>query len=188
MKLEILEHESSSYAPRTAVNAKVADATLAFAVDYNSAGERLTKRMAGEHYLAVPLSRDQGDVLVQARRVFRFVRAGNYRALNIAGNSIATLSSLGWTQADVNEFVWRVLKQVHAHWPFVCLRSGGQTGADVAGAVAAVALSVPATVLFPKGLLQRTSDGVDVLRTRDFVEQQIVRGAEQLLALQQREA
>lgn len=105
MQLAILEHASPSYAPRTAVNAKTADATLAFAVDFNSAGERLTRRVAEGRYLAVPLSREPEAVLTQARNVFRFLRAGGYRALNIAGNSIATLSKQGWGQADVDQFV-----------------------------------------------------------------------------------
>lgn len=78
MQLAILEHASPSYAPRTAVNAKTADATLAFAVDFNSAGERLTRRVAEGRYLAVPLSREPEAVLTQARNVFRFLRAGGY--------------------------------------------------------------------------------------------------------------
>lgn len=45
--LTILEHKSSSYAPRTYENAAKADVTIAIAVDYNTAGERLTHKAAG---------------------------------------------------------------------------------------------------------------------------------------------
>lgn len=186
MHLEISEHSSASYAPRTGVNAAAADVTLAFAVDYNSAGERLTKRLAGARYLAVPLSREDDAALLGARQVYRFLRAGNYRQLNIAGNSIATLVRHGWSQEDVDRFVWSVLKRVHAHWPLVSIRSGGQTGADLAGAAVGMALKVPTTVLLPKGLLQRTEDGVDVRRSKQFVQEQVQRGADRLLDDQQR--
>jgi len=186
MQLAILEHASPSYAPRTAVNAKTADATLAFAVDFNSAGERLTRRVAEGRYLAVPLSREPEAVLTQARNVFRFLRAGGYRALNIAGNSIATLSKQGWGQADVDQFVWGVLSKVNAHWTLESIRSGGQTGADVAGAVTGIAMSIPTTVLLPKGLLQRGADGVDVSMTKALILQQIVDGTERVLSNQPR--
>lgn len=54
-KIEILEHPSSSYAPRTWANAANSDVTIAMAVDYSTAGERLTHKAAGKRYLALPL-------------------------------------------------------------------------------------------------------------------------------------
>ena len=55
---ETASPRSSSYAPRTQVNASSADLTVAFATDYATAGERLTMKMAGYRYVAVPLELD----------------------------------------------------------------------------------------------------------------------------------
>ena len=51
--MKIIENKSSSYAPRTFANAKSADLTIAFAIDFGTAGEQLTKKAAGQRYVAV---------------------------------------------------------------------------------------------------------------------------------------
>ena len=65
--MKIVEHESAQYKPRTVHNAHTADLTVAFAEDFNSAGEKLTKREAGDRYVAIHLSTDP---LVAARMLY----------------------------------------------------------------------------------------------------------------------
>ena len=172
--LTIQAHPSSSYAPRTYINAQQADLTVAFAVDYSTAGERLTHKAAKGRYVAIPLG---GDPIEAARSLYRALRHHKARSLNVAGNGIYTLAKAGWTQEAVNKWVYQVLAQTSAHWPLEAVRSGGQTGVDLAGVVAAHALGLDALALLPAGYLQRHEDKVDRSRTRADLQECIERYA-----------
>lgn len=171
--LTILEHKSSSYAPRTYENAAKADVTIAIAVDYSTAGERLTHKAAGEKYLKLPITYPFID---NARELFKFARPQIRRKINVAGNGIYTLHKHKWTQGQINQYVYDLLSLVHKHFYLEEIRSGCQTGVDLAGGVAGVALGIPTTLLLPKGFKQRHEDGVDVLHTEDEIRQQIMAG------------
>lgn len=160
--IELLEHAVANYAPRTGENARGADVTVAFAVDYSTAGEKLTHRVAGQRYVAVPYGSDPVEA---ARQLTRFLRSKGGTSLNVAGNGIYTLTKVGVTQAAANQWVFEVLRQVHADVGLTHVRSGGQTGIDTAGLVAGIALKVPVTGLYPKGFRQRRADQVDVERS-----------------------
>jgi len=43
--IKIIEHHTASYPGRTAVNAKNSDGTIAFAYNFDSAGEKLTEKV-----------------------------------------------------------------------------------------------------------------------------------------------
>lgn len=164
--LLVLEaHASSEYRPRTLANAHAADVTVAFAVDFNTAGERLTARVAGRRYLAIAYDTNPA---IAAEALLAKLRQAAASVLNVAGNGIYTLKTAGHTQADVNAWVYAVLKQVLVHTNLTCIRSGGQTGIDQAGLVSAVALGIPAVGLLPKGYRQRLADNRDV--NRDVAE------------------
>lgn len=164
--LTLLAHSASGYAPRTTVNAKIANLTVAFAVNYDSAGEKLTKRSAGAKYVALPL---HWSVIDSARVLYQAIKKHKAAAkpddafvLNIAGNSLHTLQRSTWDQTRIDDHIFRVLHLCYQHLPFDAVRSGGQTGADEAGIVAAIALDLPATALFPGGFKQRTARGEDI--------------------------
>jgi len=179
----INEHPARTYPPRTRENAQRADLTVAFAVDFNSAGERLTRKAAGDKYLAIAL---ETPAVVAARVLYRTLRERNARALNIAGNAIVTLEKHGWTQARANRHLFETLKLCHEHWPIHSIRSGGQTGIDLAGLIAGHALGIEVAALLPKGFIQRHPDNVDRAHTQADVLAQIEEGVEALL--QAREA
>lgn len=172
--LQILEHTSSSYGPRTYVNAKSAELTVAFAADFTTAGERLTHKAAGDRYLSIPL---EEDPLQAARVLYKALRDGGAHTLNVAGNGIYTLARHGWTQERVNAYLYAVLAKVHEHWPLHHVRSGGQTGVDLAGVVAAYALGIDAEALLPKGFVQRGTDKVDRAVGEAGVRAQVESGA-----------
>lgn len=156
--LSIREHGTAGYAARTRYNAEAADLTAAFAVNLNTAGERLTKKAAGDRYVAISLGLEPLDA---ARSVYRALRQHDAHVLNVAGNGLYTLILHGWTQETLNVWLLRVLAKVAEHWPIAQVISGGQTGVDVAGLVAATALHIQATGTLSKGFVQRSEDGVD---------------------------
>ena len=187
--LTLTQHASSGYKPRTLHNAASATLTVAFALDFNTAGERLTKKAAmsaGTHrYVAIPLNTDP---LEASRMVYRamldLIRCelvhDRIMVLNIAGNGIYSLSEHGWTQDRVNQYVYQVLTKVNEHLNIHRIVSGGQTGADIAGLVAAVAMGVDAVGTLPKGFLQRGIDGVDREYDESVIRKQILDGARNL--------
>jgi hypothetical protein len=177
--LTVEEHSSSSYSPRTYANAKGADLTVAFAVDFSTAGERLTHKAAGDRYLGIAL---EGCPIVAARRLFAELRARNAKTLNVAGNGIYTLAKAGWSQEQVNAWVFEALAKIAEHWPLTLVRSGGQTGVDIAGVAAAHALGLDALALLPAGCIQRFEDQVDRPHSQHEIRGQIERYAQLLIS------
>lgn len=166
--MKVIEHRSEKYGPRTYTNAKRADLTIAFALDFSSAGEKLTKKAAGDAYISIGLERDK---TMAAREIWKACRAlgkgDEPLVLNIAGNGIYTLLRKSKTidQFILNKWVYDVLYLVCGHWPVKLIVSGGQTGVDLAGGVAAEVLGIPCEMTFPKGFKQRHENGVDAEHT-----------------------
>ena len=177
--LVVAAHKSPSYAQRTFHNARAADATVAFAVDFASKGEILTKKAAQGRYLAVPLNLMQPPEDA-ARLVFEHLKRLNARSLNVAGNSIKTLAKHGVTQQAANRWVFEVLEKVHEHRRIDRVHCGGQTGVDLAGAVAGVALGIETLVMMPAGYRQRGIDGKDRDGSREEIETAIRKQVEGL--------
>lgn len=179
-KLELIEHPSSSYSPRTRANATGADLTVALAVDFTTAGEKLTHKAAGENYLGIPLSEDPVQA---ARLIYKWLRdhGAQTPVINIAGNGLYTLAQHGWTQTQADRHLYTALAKVHEHWPIRKIISGGQTGIDQAGLTAALALGIPAAGTLPTGFLQRGADKRDFTQSEQALRDTITRGADQLL-------
>ena len=157
--LTLLEDMSPEYKPRTLKNAREADVTVAFAVDFATAGERLTHRAAGPRYVGIPYGRPVREAATQLEA---FLKQKQARSLNVAGNGIYTLNLRRVSQREANQWVYDVLKLATSAVGLRAIRSGGQTGIDTAGLVAALALGIPATGLYPKGFKTRGLDMRDV--------------------------
>lgn len=174
MKVSVLEHSSCSYGPRTYVNAAKGDVTIALAVDYSTAGERLTHKAAGAKYLQLPLNEMWID---NARTLYRYLREHpECKCINVAGNGIYTLNKHAWTQGSINNYVYNMLKQVVEFIPIEKIVSGGQTGVDIAGGIAGAALGLEVELLLPKGFVQRGVDMLDRTHTREDIMEQVFRG------------
>lgn len=167
--LKVMEHKSSSYSPRTYHNASQG-CTLAIAVDFKTAGERLTHKAANDKIVQIPFHMDYVQV---AREVYKMLKKYDCHVLNVAGNGIYTLSKHGVNQEDINVYIYSIVSLVHEHWTIEKIVSGGQTGADLAGAAVGVALSIPTEVMYPKGFKVRTEDGVDREWSKEYIEQLI---------------
>lgn len=176
-ELIVIESEVSGYKYRTQQNANSAPLTVAFAVDYETAGERLTKKSAID-YLAIPLA---VEPIAAARLLFRHLKSTNVRRINVAGNGLYTLSKHGWTQGSVNDHLFQVLRKVNEYWPLELIISGGQTGVDMAATTAARALGIHAIANLPKGFLQRDIDGIDREHTEQEIRLKIDLGAHNML-------
>jgi hypothetical protein len=168
------EHSDPSYVGRTKDNAS-AHATIAIASNFDSAGEKLTKRLVEEGkrtYIPVDIneSLNLSDEIVEKivkglNTSLRGNLLDNEITLNIAGNGIYTLKGK-YTQRELDDYVYNLLKKVNESSNLrarvIRLRTGGQTGLDEAGAKAGEKLGIPTLVVCPKGWKFRGLDGADV--------------------------
>lgn len=183
MKIENLlvrEHESPKYPPRTLYNATSADVTLALAVDMESAGEKLTHKMAGKKYIGFQLEKNvfAEDI---AEALAARLKNDNAQSLNIAGNGVYTFDKFGYTQEQINFFVYHVIKNTIEIYPIKKIYTGGQTGVDIAGAIAGYALGIETEVTFPKGYMQKTKEGKTIWNKKEDIEKHILEAAAKLL-------
>lgn len=167
-ELICIEHKSESYAPRTYHNASQG-VTLAIAIDFTTAGERLTHKAAKGKIVQIDYFNTL-DKLYPARAVYSLLKKNNCRVLNIAGNGIYTLQKKGVTQEQANQHVFDIVSLVHHHWPIGRIVSGGQTGVDLAGLVAGCALDIETIGTWPKGFKMRFEDGKDVNMTEEKIK------------------
>ena len=174
------EDQSFGYRERTLKNAS-ADATIAFAFDFDSAGERLTKSSVenqNKKYIPIPIGKKEKapkDLMPIQQMIDRIVDALNSvkaKSLNIAGNGIYTMRASGFTQEDVDKMTYNTLKAVlespRLKTKITSIRTGGQTGYDEAGAKAGMRLGIPTTILAPKGWKFRDVTGKDISNEKQF--------------------
>lgn len=174
------EHKDPGYAGRTKDNAS-AHATIAIAVDFESAGEKLTKRLVEEGkrvYLPVDISEglslDEDLVKFLANGLNSSLRGNLFDdeiCLNIAGNGIYTMKGQ-YTQQELDDYVHQLLDSVLKHPRLrarvIRIRTGGQTGLDEAGAKAGDRLGIETLVVCPKGWKFRNLDGADICNEQEF--------------------
>jgi hypothetical protein len=164
--INLREHASSSYAPRTWYNASQG-VTLALAVDFNTAGERLTIKAAQKMGIVhADATNFATDWIRASRELYKMLKETDCRVVNVAGNGIYTYTKHGFTQQGVNHMVHTILKQVNDHWKLDHVVSGGQSGADLAGLIAAAHLDIDCTGMWPRGYKMRFQNGVDVNHTQ----------------------
>jgi hypothetical protein len=174
--LIVNEHKSTSYAPRTYHNASQG-VTLAVAVDFNTAGEKLTHKAAKDKVVQIPWGLDS---VLAARQLYSMLKKHNCSVVNVAGNGIYTLQKKGVTQEAANQYIYDVLELVNRYWPITQIVSGGQTGMDIAGLVAGCALDIETIGMWPKGLIMRFEDGKDVSMTDEKIKTMVYYGVKEL--------
>ena len=165
---EFEEHPYTGYRGRTLRNAS-ADVTFAFAAEFSTAGEKLTRRSVLEQGLVYCPITYRGQLATEnaiQAAVAALNRTGRPEiTLNTAGNGLCTLKRLG-DQAAVDAYAHDFLRRVQAApnlaTVIALVRSGGQTGFDEAGVKAAQQLGLRTLVLAPKGWTFRTADGQDI--------------------------
>lgn len=181
VKIDFQEEPTSGYKNRTIKNAS-ADATIALAYDFNSAGEKLTKSsVLNQNKKYIPLSIpkktetsniNKADIRPMVTNIVDQLNSVNAKTLNIAGNGIYTMKDAGWNQEEVDLMTYRILKDVtespNLKNKIVSIRTGGQTGFDEAGAKAGIKLGIPTIILAPKGWTFRNINGTDISNEQQF--------------------
>ena len=161
------EDQTPGYRERTIKNAS-ADATIAIAVDFTSAGERLTKNSVvnqNKKYIHIDV---KDSLQVTPEMVDRIIaELDDAKTLNIAGNGIYTMRGT-YTQDEVDAFTLELISAVNGKRPIESIRTGGQTGFDEAGAKAGLTLGIPTKILAPKGWKFRNKDGFDISDEKKF--------------------
>lgn len=156
------------YPQRRKENIDLSDATIAFATDFTTAGEKGTKRDAGKKYNRVKLydakDRYDGTLIKDDEDIEAIVKRYKGKGpikLNIAGNGIYTFKS--YTQEDLNSGITGIIRYLIEEGIEISeIRSGGQTGIDEAGIIAAQRLGIPAVVHGTKDWAFRGKDNKDV--------------------------
>lgn len=172
-ELIIQEHKSASYAPRTYHNAASADVTIALAVDHTTAGEKCTQKAVAAAKSWILMLDPNKKSIESARAIYHFFKHRNARTVNVAGNGIYTWDKAGWDQEQINSYLYYALQLVHTYHPIEKIVSGGQTGTDIAGAVAAVKLGIDCVLTYPKGFKMRFEDGKDVCSSEQEIRELI---------------
>ena len=168
-KTKFTTSKTTSYAKRTRENAEWSDITLALATDFNTAGEKLTKNAAGDKYVSSSLTdsidRIVSNLLKQINR--KGLPVKNIK-LNVAGNGIYSLTNFG-NQDKVNNIVTKVIEGLQKAGITISeIRSGGQTGVDEAGIIAAQRLNIPSSVHTTSNWKFRDSSGKDISDESSF--------------------
>lgn len=163
--------ESEKYNDRTLINAS-ADATIAFAVDFTTAGEKLTKRYVGELgrlYIPVDATKDVTDQAVD--NIVDQLNKIEAKSLNIAGNGLYTFK--GKTQEEVDTKMLELLSKITSHpklkKPIALIKSGAQTGADEAGIKAAQKLGIRVESAVPGNWMFKDGKGNTITDKNGFL-------------------
>lgn len=164
--ITLREHSSPNYSPRTYHNA-AQGVTLAYAVDHTTAGERLTQKAAKGKIVMVDPGKQ--TVLEMSRKLYATLRHFDCHTLNVAGNGIYTFAKKGYTQSYVNDDLTQIINQVNIYWPIELIVSGGQSGADLGGLIAAGRCGIDAIGTWPKGYKMRFQDNKDVNMTPELI-------------------
>lgn len=185
--IEFIE-SSGSYPERTKENADWSDVTISFAADFNTLGEKATKRYAGSKFVPVKMFFgaghedptvfiNPGNEVDDASDILKVLKKQGLPTkdikLNIAGNGIYTFKpgERELSQEEFNDYVTKTLQELQKLGVTISeIRSGGQTGADEAGIIAAQKLGIKASVNAPKGWKFRDSKGKDISDEVKFKE------------------
>lgn len=162
--ITIVEHQHYGYVSRTKHNADQG-VTVAYAIDHTTAGERLTQSCAKGKIVKISPDQWYAQPVKHLDKIIEMMERHNTRILNIAGNGIYTWERRGYDQKNVNKEVFDIIRLVHDISPIKLIVSGGQSGTDLAGLIAAAQLDIPCIGTWPRGYTMRFADGRDVSMT-----------------------
>lgn len=166
MKLEFIEDSHSGYSHRTFENARLSDATIAFALDFETSGEKMTKEAAEKYnkiYIQIPMfdlsKKDELKTFYpKIKEISEILKSNDCHILNIAGNGASRFKKYKYTQHKCDSLIEATIVQMIMNGVHVSLiRSGGQTGADESGIKAAINCGIDCVCLCPKGWRFRTA-------------------------------
>lgn len=161
MSVVINTSKHTGYRERTMENAMSVPVTIALAVNFDTAGEKLTRRCveeSGQKYIPVQLDAASITEWSAAHQAARTIIEGlkpfddwTKISVNVAGNGMYSFPK-EVSQENLDVFMTRVLLLVNTFSDVEInrVRSGGQTGIDEAGVKAADTLGLVAAVHGPQ--------------------------------------
>ena len=160
---------AGGYPQRTKENADWSDVTIDFTESNGSSGA--TQKWAGNKYVHFQLH-NEGEPAYDAQEILDAIKKAGLPTenikLNIAGSEIGKLRG---SQAAYNNEITRLIKGLLDLGVTIQeIRSGGQTGIDEAGIIAAKRLGITASVHASKGWVFRDKDGKDNPGKEAFME------------------
>lgn len=170
--IKFIEHKSPKYPPRTYENAS-ADATIAFAFDFNTPGERLTKDAVGtQGKLYIPTDPTASLQIGKINHDASVINENKVLTLNIAGNGLYTTIKYGCTQKKCDTIVEIYLSSLFDSLEQLptLIRSGGQSGFDESGLKAAAKLGIPALCVCPQGWKFMNEKGETICDKERFLD------------------
>lgn len=160
---------NNSYPSRTRENANWSDITIALAQDFNTAGEKLTKSAAGNKYVYSILAAESNDASEIAENLYNQIKTKGKTdnlKINIAGNGIYSMKQ---SQSYYNDLMTQILMKLQDKGVTISeIRSGGQTGIDEAGIIAAQRLGIPNEVHSTANFMFRDKSGKDISDEQAF--------------------
>ena len=160
---------NNSYPSRTRENANWSDITIALAQDFNTAGEKLTKKAAGNKYVSSVLAAESNDASEIAGNLYNQIKTKGKTdnlKINIAGNGIYSMKQ---SQSYYNDLMTQILMKLQDKGVTISeIRSGGQTGIDEAGIIAAQRLGIPNEVHSTANFMFRDKSGKDISDEQAF--------------------
>lgn len=160
---------NNSYPSRTRENANWSDITISLAQDFNTAGEKLTKRTAGNKYVSSILAAESNDASEIAENLYNQIKTKGKTdnlKINIAGNGIYSMKQ---SQSYYNDLMTQILMKLQDKGVTISeIRSGGQTGIDEAGIIAAKRLGIPNEVHSTANFMFRDKSGKDISDEQAF--------------------
>lgn len=173
--IEFVEDKCSNYQHRTFLNIELSELTLAFAIDYTTAGEKCTlnyARICEKPIIQFTINENgrlDASNKEKIEEAIKFIKDNNITILNIAGNGIYTFNKYGISQDRVNELVTNVIEHlINRGCKIKKIRSGAQTGADEAGLIAGNTFSLETVGFCPKGWRFRDINNNDISSKEEF--------------------
>lgn len=147
---------AQDYESRTRFNVETSDVTISVANYFDSGGEFLTRNYAGladkeflTSYVFSPEMADDVDHIVSRLNDIYLNLGDKPLVINGAGNSITNMPP-GVKQGDVNAYIYRLLEAIISHperqFEILGIKTGGQSGADIAWVHAARQLGMPSRI------------------------------------------
>lgn len=164
------EHTQTGYAMRTWDNARLSDLTIAFAIDFTTPGEILTRKAAYGKYLGINFDLLMTDINKATSILLKEMEKRKVRVLNVAGNGIYSLKHL-CNQSFVDDRLLLLFTIIILNYGNdFSIRSGGQTGVDEAAVKAGDFLNMPTICLAPKHWMFRNAEGKDICNQALFLK------------------
>jgi hypothetical protein len=136
-------------------NMNKADVVFGIGVNFDSTDDKFIKDRAGseDKWFGIQINKKKKDfknfkIPKEAiDQIVKNLKDIGGSALNIVGNDIGVLDKAGYSQEDINDYVYNILKEVNEVYPITKITSNGQTGIAEASVKAAQKLKIPVDIL-----------------------------------------